>query len=242
MPNPDRTHREIKNPQMSARSLADYMAASDTKKRTIVRDAKYHAIARVIQHDEAKAIISKFMSSGSTHVEILSNKSAELRSRLTDTEFDRDLYDSNADYIDRFSEIYANIDFPSAEILPAGSSLSFDLEGTKITADLGFRLRRYTKTNKLKIGAAILRYAKGKALPLEVANWQSALLFGYFSEIGPEEGAEAEMKLCITLDGYVGKCHPAPTDSVRRFRRIQSACATIREWWPGIAPPKNAIL
>lgn len=62
---PDKTHREVKNPQISGRFLSDYMAASETRQRTIVRDCKYQPIGRVVQHNEAKASIGIFLRSGS---------------------------------------------------------------------------------------------------------------------------------------------------------------------------------
>jgi hypothetical protein len=43
-----KTHTEIKTPQMSVSQLADYMAASEQTKRSIVRGCKYRAIARVV--------------------------------------------------------------------------------------------------------------------------------------------------------------------------------------------------
>jgi hypothetical protein len=37
------------------------MAASETAKRSIIRGCKYQAIARVIQHDEARLSVGKFI-------------------------------------------------------------------------------------------------------------------------------------------------------------------------------------
>src|SRR6266700_3165515 len=100
---PEKTHRLVKDPQISARYLADYMAASEQAKRTIVRKCKYQAIARVVQHDEAKAAVSQFMRGGEGDIGALTDKAQSLRDRLADDDFDRDLYDHNADYIDRFA-------------------------------------------------------------------------------------------------------------------------------------------
>ena len=88
----------------------------------------------------------------------------------------------------------------------------------------------------------MLRYAKGKALPPDTGEWQSAYLFGYLETIGLETEAEAERKLCITIDAYSGEVYAAPTDSVNRFHEIEAACATIAERWPNIEPPPNAVL
>ena len=101
-----KTHKEVIKPQMSVRRLADFMAATETAKRTIVRDCKYQPIARVIHHREAKAAVAKHIWSGATDVSALTKASEALRSRIADSDFDRDLFDHNADYIDRFVAIW----------------------------------------------------------------------------------------------------------------------------------------
>lgn len=238
----DKTHREAKHPQISARYLADYMAASETKRRTIVRGCKFIAIARVVQHDEAKAIVSKFIRERNPEPDTLRVDADRLRNRLTDSEFERDLYDHNADYIDRFAQVSSLLTLPAAELLMPGKSPQIVLNGVKVTSEIHFRLRRVTRTNKVRVGAAMLRYAKRKPLPLSVAEWQSAFLYGLLADIGVEDGAEPERQLCLTVDAYSGTAYPAPTDSSRRYQNMAAACASIGERWPNIEPPPNARL
>lgn len=237
----DKTHREVKKPQISARYLADYMAATQTAGRTIIRGCKYQPIARVVQHDEAKAAVGKAIRD-SEGPEVLAAKSQALRDRMADSDFDRDLYDHNADYIDRFATARGGLELPDADILAPGAHPPTMLSGVRVTFDLAFRLRRLTKTNKIRVGVAALHYAKGKALPPTVGQWQSALLFGYLTQVGVEDGADPEHQLCLTVDAYAGKAYPAPTDAVRRFQQMKSACTTIAEWWPNIPPPPGARL
>lgn len=236
-----RTHREVRRPQISARHLADYMAASETVKRSIVRGCKYQPIARVIQHDEAKVAVSRFIRTGDA--EALREEARQLRDRLTDSDFERDLYDHNADYIERFMSVADGLELPGgAEILAPGRAAPLELNGVRITVDIQFRLRRITRTNKVRVGAGMLRYAKGKALSPEVGAWQSAFLFGYLNAIGAEPGSDPERRLCVTIDAYTGAVYDAPGDSARRFANMDAACASIAERWDNIAPPANAVL
>lgn len=87
----------------------------------------------------------------------------------------------------------------------------------------------------------MLRYAKGKALPVPVGEWQSAFLLGYLNRLGVEDRADPEHKLCLTLDAYAGVCHPAPTDSISRFKNMEATCASIAERWPNVPLPPNAV-
>lgn len=237
-----KTHREVKNPQISARYLADYMAASERAGRTIVRNCKYQPIARVVQHDEAKIVVAKFIREGSHDPHDLLQRAQHIRNRIADSDFERDLYDHNADYIARFAEVFEELELPDVELLSGGGPSPLFLNGVKVNTEIHWRLRRITRTNKVRVGASMLRYAKGKALSPDVAEWQSAFLFGYLNKIGVEDAAEPEHRLCITVDAYSGICYPAPTDSIRRFQNMEAACESIAERWPVIKPPSNAVL
>jgi hypothetical protein len=227
---------------MSARHLADFMAGSHRAQRSIVRSCKYQPIARVVQHDEAKAVVAKVIRDGEGGAGALSAKAQELRARLADSDFDRDLFDHNADYLDRFAAVLNHLKLPDADRLLPGNLQATKLKGVRVTLDLQFRLRRLTKTNKIRVGGGMLRYAKGKPLAVAVGEWQSAFLFGYLNSAPPEDGADAEPKLCLTVDAYAGVAYAAPTDSASRFKNMSAACETIAEWWPNIPPPPNAIL
>ena len=236
-----KTHRMVNEPKISARYLADFMAASERGRRTIVRGCKYQPIARLVQHDEAKSTVSKFLREKDSNTATLTDKAQSLRNRMADSDFDRDLLDHNADYIDRFAEVFPNLALPNVEFHPPGKSPPIELSGVKITTEMQFRLRRLTKTNKIRVGGAAFRYAKGKSLLPEVANWQSAFMLGYLHQTGTEPEAEAEGQLCLTIDMAGGVCHPAPTDAVNRFNNMEAACATISEWWPNITAPEGAV-
>ena len=236
-----KTHRAIKKPEIKARFLADYMAASEKRRRTIVRDCKYRPIARLLQHDEAKLAVGKFIRSRARDNAVLQDKAQQLRDRLADSNFERTLYDANADYIARFSSVHPSLAFPIAEIMNPKKVPPVTLNGVKVTIEICFSLQRVTKTNKVRIGAAMLRYAKGMNLSIATAKWQSALLFGCLRQEITDPTINPEQKLCITIDAYSGKCHAAPSDAVRRFGNMAAACASISERWDNVTPPATAI-
>jgi len=242
MLNKQKTHREVKYPQISARYLADYMAASERAARTIVRNCKYQPIARVVQHNEAKLAVGKHLREGKSDTGGLLAQAQTIRDRMADSDFDRDLFDHNADYIARFADVFSELSLPEAERIAPGRVAPITSHGVKITAELQLRLRRLTKTNQIRVGAAMLRYAKGKPVGRAAADWQAAFLHGYLRSIGVEDGAEVEHKLCLVIDGYSGVCYDAPTNSVSRFKNMEAACASIAERWPNIAPPPGAVL
>jgi len=238
-----KTHREVKVPQISVRQLADYMAASERGKRAIVRNCKYQPLARLIQHEEARKTVSDFLRSGSKDAAVLHSAAQKLRDRLASDPFERDVFDHNADYIDQFAMSFHGVSFPpGAEVLPAKKLVPLVLYDVRVPLHASLLLRRITKTNKVRTGAVMLRYAKGKPLDKSVALYQSAIMLGVLKASKAEDSSEPEGALCLTLDAYAGTLYSAPTDAVTRFQNAKAALETISEQWPGIKPPKGAIL
>ena len=238
-----KTHREVKAPQISIPQLADYMAASEQRQRTIAQDCKYRSTARVVQHADARIVVTNHILSGGGGTDDLQAKADAIRNKLSDSDFEADINDHSADYIERFAKVFPNVELPASAKLSAPEIFApLTLNGVKVTFRPQIILGRITKTNTVKSGAIMLRYAKGKPLKPDVADYQSAGIFGYMTTLNTSNAAEAERALCVTLDAYMGVCHPAPGNAVYLFKEMSAACATIGEWWPGIKPPKNAIL
>lgn len=235
-----KTHRQVKSPSITGRFLADYMAASDTRRRSILRGCKYPPIARVVQHDHAKTAISHFFVSAS-HPDALTSRADALRSQMADDDFGRDVLDFNADYLDCFAKSHPNIELPKGDILAPGPTMVTHLSGVKVTLELAFRMRRPLKDNKAKTGAGMLRYAKNKPLDLEVAKWQSSLLHGVLATDPINDNELVEPKMCLTIDAQAGVAHAAPGDTMTRFKNMRAALTTITELWPNIPEPANAI-
>ena len=238
---PKKTHTEAKTPRINAARLADYMAASEQGKRSIAASCKYHSIARVVQHNDAKAIISNYLRTARGDLEYLKQRLETLQAKLCDDQFDSDVRDHNCNYIARFMNVEGTLDLPEAELLRSMRASALPLNGVMVSFSPDFLLARVTRTNKRKLGAAMLRYAKGKALPANVGAYQSAFMFGYL-DINPfEEHAAPEHKLCITIDAYAGTTYGAPGNSKYLFKEMGAACASIAERWPHIKPPPGAI-
>lgn len=235
-----KTHRTAKRPQISARYLAEYMAGSELAKRRIIKRCKFQPIAAVIQHKPAKNIISKAIWTANNDLE---TEEQRLRDRPTTSDFERDVLEHNADYVARFAKISERLDLSGAEFLPPDSATQhLVLKDVRVNVEINFRLRRLTKTNKIRVDVGALRYAKGKPQSETVTAWHTAFLHGYLRQTNIDEAAEPERKLCVVIDAYAGILYSAPTDARRRFLNMEAACETIAEHWDRIPPPSNAIL
>ncbi len=237
-----KTHRVVKNPTISARDLADFMVASERRRRTIVQDAKYRSTARIIQHKQARTAVARYLCDPALDLDWLHDQAEHLREAIADDDFDRNLYDNNADYIDRFFAVAEGVKLPKATVMPEAISKGYVINGVKVSPQISFQFSRVNKNNKVRIGGCAIRYAKGKTLPEDVAQWQSAFMFGFLGVTNDPDAKTPELKLCLTIDAHAGKAHEAPTDSVTRFNEMKATCATVAEWWPNVEPPKGAII
>lgn len=126
-----KSHIEKRHPQISVSRLADYMAASEQVKRSIVRSCKYQPIARLVQHDEAKAIIAEFLCSATPDVEFLRARVERMEARFFDNQFDADVNGHNCDYVKRFMAIRGLIDLPAAVLRMPDKMGPLNWRGTK---------------------------------------------------------------------------------------------------------------
>lgn len=237
-----KTHVEVAHPEINVRFLADYMAASERKKRTIATGCKYRPLARLLQHKEAKAVVTNAIHSGAATPEELRERADFIRNKLTDDDFEAATNEANADYVKRFSEMLLALNLPSAELFPGKSYPAQVINGVRVSFAPNILLQRQTRTNKLQRGALMLRYSKGKALPSSAAEYQSAAILGLLAAQPTADNAEPEKALCLTLDVYAGTLYPAPGASKTLWENTKAACASIAERWPNIKPPENAVL
>lgn len=237
-----KTHRVIKTPRISVRELANYMAASEVARRTLVRDCKYRSIARNVQHDEARLGVGAFFTQGTGDVTSLIDRAEYVRNKLADTPFEQQSNELNADYLARFAQVADKIVLPPADLLSAQKYGAIVFNGVEVKFTPELTLQRTTKSNNVRRGGIMLRYAKGKALAPKIGSYQSAAMFGFLCEAEKGQHAEPERALCLTVDAYEGIVYEAPSDSVSVFNNMKAACATIAERWDKIEPPKGAVL
>ncbi len=166
-----------------------------------------------------------------------------LRSGLNGSDFENDLAEHNADYIERFLAIRPGLPGHVQEVTKAERMLGLDLEGFHLTFSPSLVLKRVNRRNVPKMGVAFFRYAKNKPLGEDVACWQGAISFGYLDaklKQGLSE-TDPEKEMCLAIDMWSGRCHPAPGNAVYRFNEIRAACAGIVQRWDHIPPPEGAI-
>lgn len=93
-------------------------------------------------------------------------------------------------------------------------------------------LDKTDKKNQKQRGALMFRYAKNTPLRLEVASYQSAVIFGIFHEISDKDAEELTSRFVSQWTELRAKFMPQTESGARLHRRP----------WPAIKPPPNAVL
>jgi hypothetical protein len=236
-----KTHVMVNEPEISVRHLADYMSASERKKRSIIGDCKYRPAARMIQHQEAHTFLTTFFINGKMDVSDLTAKAEFIKNKLADDDFDVAVNEANAGYLERVSQILGDVKLPEATLAFAGKLAPSVLNGVKVRFSPPIFLER-TKKNKKQRGALMFRYAKGTPLNAEVGAFQSAAIFGLLRDMADKDAEEVEKALCLTVDAYTGLAHLPAGKAASDWLNMKAALTTIAERWPAIKPPPNAIL
>lgn len=127
-----KTHRAVVKPEIPVQYLADYMAASDQARRSIVQKSKYKSLARLFQHQIARKTISDHILDGNPLPGDLHDKAEDVRNLLADTEFDGLLHGYNADFVDAFASVSVQFDFSGFEIVAPGQAENPTYNGTLV--------------------------------------------------------------------------------------------------------------
>lgn len=237
------THRLQATPLMRAQDMAEYMVASDIAKRSVIRRCKYRPLARVVQHREARSSISAWLREGTDDTKLLSAEADRIRNKLSDSDFDDEVNEHNAGYIEAFREVCGDLAIPACDMQAPLQKMELTFSGLRVRYSPDLLLRNVNSRNVAKSGALFLLYSKGKNAKEEEANYLNAFSFGYLSgsDVQGDLG-EAERKLCISVCAYSGQIFSAPGNAVTRFKNMQAAGATIADIWGAISPPPKAIL
>ncbi|MGU3421800.1 hypothetical protein [Methylobacterium sp. D54C] len=218
------------------------MAASDVAKRSVIQKCKFRPLARLVQHKEARASIARWLRDGSGDRRALTAEASRIRRKIADSDFDADVNEHNAGYVEAFQEVCDALDMPACEMDTLSGKVTINMNGLSVRYAPDLILRRIARNNVAKIGAMFLIYSKGKSASVEEALHLSALSFGYLEDAPIAQDCEADKAICLSVCAYSGNVYAAPGNSKRRFNNMMAAGATIADLWPAIPAPRNARL
>ena len=222
------------------------MVASPIRQRTLIRDTKYRSVEPEISYGEGFALLGDMLADGELATATLREAAEDFHDRMDVRGIrERIAYDLIGDMFDWLAESRPAMELPDAERYDDSRSWgrggAWEVEGVSVDPDVHLRLARARRGFRA-VGVVTLRYSKSGPLKPEVADWQSALLWGYLSDTVEGDALRPDPGLCVTLDLRAGVAHPAPGRAKTLVNQARAACATLRERWPNIAPPDGAVV
>lgn len=236
-----KTHRLVPNPSIMLPKLAEYMAASDQARRTIVRNCKYVPLARFMQHKIAQKTLADHIEDGNPLPGDLGDKAEQIRNMLADTDFEQTTFDQNADYVQSFADVAHMFDLSGFEITASEQKFDREFSGTEIKFRPNLLTSRTTKANTQKLGSGMFRYSKSGPVDGEVAGFQCAFMFGYFGDFPFIDEAKPEDQLSFVLCANSGVTYTTPSKPIYKYNEMKAVCSDIAEKWENVNPPQGAV-
>ena len=236
----------LDSPRLSLRRLAEFMAASPVRQRSLIRDTKYRSVEPEISYGEGFALIGDMLADGDLATQTLREAAEDFHDRMDVRGIrERIAYDLIGGMFDWLADERPDLQLPDAERYDDGRTWgrggAWEVEGVTLDPDVHLRLAQARRGYRA-VGAVTLRYSKSGPLDPVIAQWQASGLHGYLSDTLEGEALRPDPDLCIALDLRTGIAHPAPGRARTLMSQMRAACATIAERWPNIAPPKGAVV
>jgi len=221
--------------------LAEYMAASDQARRTIVKNCKFVPLARFMQHKIAQKTIADHIEDGNPLPGDLVEKAEQIRNMLADTDFEQTTFDQNADYVQSFADVAKAFDLSGFDLTASEHKFDREFSGTMIKFRPNLLASRKTQANTQKIGSGMFRYSKSGPVASDVAEFQCAFMYGYFGDFPFIEEAKPEEKLSFVLCANSGKTYTTPKKPIYKYNEMKAVCSDIAEKWENVEAPKGAV-
>lgn len=234
-------YRYRATPQLSANQMAEYLCSStsSTRRRTIIRDARFPKTSIVAQYDKAREGLVNFLDDGTRSFRHLADATDYLEKREAKpdatTWIKRDSR-SSIEAIAVFQRSYNKLAFPKLDCrIVRGSHPTIDTWPTKISVAMDFTIHKPVPGSKDRIGAAILLFSRGETSTssrVERSKIIAGLIHVYSTKFMTSMG-EPDPKLCFAVDVFNGLSHTPPgtlweTTRGRRYAGAQRSHTPIR--------------
>ncbi|MDF7807378.1 hypothetical protein P4E94_08010 [Pontiellaceae bacterium B12219] len=217
-------------PRISANKLGEYMNATVSRRRQIIKDQKSPKKFKAAYYRPAQNALSKYIS-GEWALPQLFDKLAVLHDGSDGREYQNRVKGCSAGAIEAFLANYEDFSFPGrVNSVSSFSSMAMDLNGVMISVRPDLLLENADDSEV--VGAVKFHFSKSVPLGDVGSDYVALILRLYLEEeIGVKN---VDPKKCIVLDIHDGNLRFAPKSFVKRKRDIQAACDEIRSGWETI--------
>jgi hypothetical protein len=231
------------NPQVSASQIAEYLDASPTRRKSIIRAARFPKRSVVAQYGKAREGLVNFLGDGarsSKHLAVATDYLEKRKDRAGATDWLKRDSRQSIEALEAFQRAYNKLGFRAIDFRPVTGRLpALDEWATKVSVDLDLTIHVPVEASRDRIGGAILLFSRGEAsgkARIEQSRTIAAMVLKFCDRFMPERG-DPDKKLCFAVDVFGATAYqPA---GQRKLDYVRDACDEIAVRWPTISAPTD---
>lgn len=233
------------DPRLSANQLGEYLIASPTRRKTIVRDAKFPKTAMVARYEGARGGIADYLCDLGRKQGILFDAIDSIQTKLSDGEasdWKKNDCHLSIEAIQAFQHSYNSLGLNSIECRPVfGAQPKLSIEGVDVSVSLDATTHRKDKKGNDIVGGVILLFSKAETsgTARKERCTTSAVLAAIFAEKFLSHYGKADPKICFSVDVFGGKSYKAPNTYKKKLDNMHTSCEEIALRWPITEPPAD---
>lgn len=215
-------------PRISVNKLSEYLTATPSRRRAIVKEQKYPPTYRAIWYEAATKAIVKFLCDKGRDEEQLIKVMERLYTQKAANESEQIKFKTNAEALDAFLDAYNQLELGDGRIREGPS------DAPKLViaeVELSVRPEIYleaTLKDKAAAGAVKLYFSKDNELDDTTAPYIAALVERFIAD---HSGRDASRRHCQVFDVFGKTVVSGPASTKTRMRDIEAACEEIRLHW-----------
>ncbi len=232
-------------PRLSANQLAEYLIASPTRRKSIVKEAKFPKTLLVARYDAARTGVSNFLADPMRKIAILVEALDALKERenkAAATTWVKDDCRLSAEAIKAFQKLYGNLGLGKLDcksVVTKQPKLSFN--NVEISVSLDITTHCPKNGGGDSVGGIIILLSKTEqSTSARIERCKtSAVLAAMFA--GEHLGylGTPDPKICFALDIFGGRLVKAPATYKMKADNIAESCEEVALRWPGTLPPDD---
>lgn len=238
-------YRYNPEPRLSANQLAEYLKASPTRRKGIIKDAKFPRTLIVAQYKGAREGIGKFICSPERDQGILANAIIALTEReakLDASDWTKDDSRRSIEAITTFHNSIQQLGINKLDCRPIVlGQPNLSIGGVEISVSLDATTHRLV-SGEDRVGGIICLYSKASETSgtarADRCKVAAVLALRFATEHLGYMG-NADPKLCWALDVMDGKPYRAPDSYKMLLDNMAVSCEEVALRWGTITPPAD---
>lgn len=233
------------NPRLSANQLAEYLNASSTRRKSIIRDAKFPKGVIVARYDGARDAITAFltdptrsMTEPTAAIEAMKAKGGAVGAKP----WVQDDCKASVEAVNALLKAQNKLGLNKMNIRPILSKQpKLVMEGVEVSITLNATTHRVDKDKQDRVGGLLLLFSKSEpsASKRDERCRVSSVLAAEFADQYLKGLGAMDPKLCVTIDVFGGRIIAAPPSYKKRLTDMIAACEEVALRWPTVEVPAD---